>query len=792
MKRILAILTIAVLVAPSAAGAERINLAKGLEAKFNQPADYIGSEDPDDAKQLTDGVFCRPEGDFVTQRDRCVAWRGASTIEITFDLGESKLMGGFLLSTVGAGAAGYPKGVCVFASEDGKAWSFAGDLWSRSAMVKGYPNVELPGRWTAVSTDMPCRGRYVRFIVAKAKLVFGADEIEIYPGTDEKRAAACPVVEDPASALHGLEYNTRLMSDALKVGASDRFAARIQNARFAQDVPDARTELPFKGLHTEICAANAARLRKAGFTAPALWTCADKWAALDFLAVPPANAVPATVRPVALMRGETRATAVNLVNPTDAPLEATASLEGFPAELGGECREVMITETATLIPVCGALRPGKDGTVRFALPAGVTKQIWISFEKPRAKAGIYRGAVKVALSDGTALSAPVVVDLADVEFPAKPRLKVYGWDFHDEFEYGTWRFKAPKAEAGNRREMARIFQSVPWGCSDTVPRRRKEGGFDFTNWDRWMARFPEQKTFCAFLGLGGWTQVMRPFGRLDPKKPDFADEAGAYFEAWGRHVAEKTPGHKVYVCVFDEPRNPGMGRELVPWLKAIRRGAPALGTFEDPCFDDMSREDPEFWENLDVVCPMVMGTFGRNVEFIRSLKAKGKTLWFYQCMGPSRLYDPTGYYRMEAWLAAHFGGEGIGYWAFGCGAGIGDSFRAYDQKGTEYSPYFVMPTDAMAAKQSEGIREGMEDYEYLKMLKVEIVAAKARGVDTSLAEKVLAKSVRIALNQTGEKDRGAYSRADDRYWKTDKDRSAPDRARLGVLRMISKLRKATK
>ena len=764
------------------------NLAKGLTATFNKPADYVGSVDEGDAKQLTDGVRCKPNEDFVSQRDRCVAWRGASTIEITFDLGESKLMGGFLLSTVGAGGAGYPKGVCVFASEDGKTWSYAGNLWSKSAIIKGYPNVELPGRWTAESHDMPCRGRYVRFIIAKAKLVFGADEIEIYPGADEARAAACPVVADPAAALHGLEYNTRLMSDALKVGASDRFAARIQRARFAQDVPDARTELPFKGLHTEICAANAARLAAAGFTAPTLWTCEDKWAALDFLAVPPRNAVPATVRPVTLMRGETRATAVNIVNPTSAPLEVTASLEGFPAELGGECREGMITETATLVPVCSALRPGTNGVVSFALPAGVSKQIWISFERPRAKAGVYRGAVKAALSNGETLSAPVVVDLAAVDFPAKPRLHVYGWDFHDEFEYGTWRFKSLKAEAGNRREMDRIFMDVPWGCSDAAPRRGKDGKLDFEKWDRWMARFPEHRTFCLFLGLGGWTGQMRAFGQLDPKLPDFAEKAGAYFREWGEHVAKTTPDRKIIFNVFDEPRNPGTGKALVPWLRAVKCGGPNFANFTDPCFDDMAKEDPEFWELCDVVCPMVMGTFGRNVEFIKSLRAKGKTIWFYQCMGPARLYDPTGYYRMEAWLAAHFGGEGIGYWAFGCGGGIGDSFRAYDQKGTEYSPYCVMPTDAMAAKQSEGIREGVQDYEYLMMLKDRIAARKAAGQDAAALEKLADEATSRALGV----EKGAFKLVDSTDWKGGADHERAERVRLDILRALAPARESVK
>ena len=118
----------------------------------------------------------------------------------------------------------------------------------------------------------------------------------------------------------------------------------------------------------------------------------------------------------------------------------------------------------------------------------------------------------------------------------------------------------------------------------------------------------------------------------------------------------------------------------------------------------------------------------------------------------------------------------MGFWAFGCGGGQGDSWHAYAQPGTEYSPYFVSPTGTMPAKQSEGIREGVEDFEYLKMLEAAIASAAKRGVDVSRAQKMLESAPGQALAQ-----RRKYERSYQIQWKDRKVSGLMDRARLDVL-----------
>ena len=153
-------------------------------------------------------------------------------------------------------------------------------------------------------------------------------------------------------------------------------------------------------------------------------------------------------------------------------------------------------------------------------------------------------------------------------------------------------------------------------------------------------------------------------------------------------------------------------------MRPIRAaGIPEFASFEDPQFAEPWNVPAEFWDLCDIICP-ITDMVRRNelaLEFWTSLAARGKEVWLYSAHGPSRTFDPISYYRMQAWTAFRIGSResATHFWDF---AYRGDSWRAYSQPGTEYCPYFVSPTCVMDAKQSEAIREGVEDYEYLSML----------------------------------------------------------------------------
>jgi len=192
--------------------------------------------------------------------------------------------------------------------------------------------------------------------------------------------------------------------------------------------------------------------------------------------------------------------------------------------------------------------------------------------------------------------------------------------------------------------------------------------------------------------------------------------------------------------------------------------------------------DPEFYTTSDILCPN-MSIFLRGGEpyqtlFLDQQKA-GRELWFYSCSGPSKLLDPASYYRGQFWLNILHGGKGSCYWAFGDEAG--NSWNAYAQSRSCYSPLFLSPTTVTDAKQMEAIREGAEDYEYFVQLQARVADLQQKGVQSP------ALTQAETLLSTGPQEVVATMSVDSLRWAVEKDREVMDRVRLQVLETLERL-----
>jgi hypothetical protein len=95
---------------------------------------------------------------------------------------------------------------------------------------------------------------------------------------------------------------------------------------------------------------------------------------------------------------------------------------------------------------------------------------------------------------------------------------------------------------------------------------------------------------------------------------------------------------------------------------------------------------------------------------------------------------------------------------------------------------FLDDTSVVAGKQMEAIRESIEDYESLVMLRRAINRAKAAGKaapQAAAAEALLTNGVEQVLAARG---------ADKLFWRDPKDRGWADRLRVQVLRNLTALR----
>jgi hypothetical protein len=105
-----------------------------------------------------------------------------------------------------------------------------------------------------------------------------------------------------------------------------------------------------------------------------------------------------------------------------------------------------------------------------------------------------------------------------------------------------------------------------------------------------------------------------------------------------------------------------------------------------------------------------------------------------------RLFFPQNYYRDQAWRVFSIGGRGMGFWAFCDISGAPTAWNDY-QIPTSYSPAFLDKTTVYNSVHWNAVREGVEDFEELAMLRDAIGKSSNRAAKTQ-AQAVLDDAVK--------------------------------------------------
>jgi len=111
----------------------------------------------------------------------------------------------------------------------------------------------------------------------------------------------------------------------------------------------------------------------------------------------------------------------------------------------------------------------------------------------------------------------------------------------------------------------------------------------------------------------------------------------------------------------------------------------------------------------------------RHADRLSFLKSTGKPVWFYKCDGflsknPAMCFN---YFRKFGWVTFYYDIDGCGFWALS--GGHGDPWNDLDAQGVDgdgADPVIAYPgrDGFVSTRNSEGFREGIEDYKYLTLL----------------------------------------------------------------------------
>ncbi|MDD3587879.1 MAG: discoidin domain-containing protein [Thermoguttaceae bacterium] len=788
------------------------NIALGKSYSLSARPEYGLCTDPDDKIQLADGKTTT--GYFWTQKGT-VGWTRAGSVAITIDLGKVEPIDRVAFTSA-AGVAGvtWPAAAIVLVSEDGKDYyetcgNFLSDEQKRNGV---FDNNKYSIR-KLTSSPLSTRGRFVRLYLFSSGPFLFTDEVEIYRGTDRcmKRPLGKKATSDiqaygdqcrlssavqsrylnDVTAVHGMIQEAVKLGylDELKKNVLQQRVNRIRGQLLELPPPESkgfRAILPLSEDHAKLLAIQARLWNAAGMPALAAEV-VNRWELLPLVGRFPGNTTKANLD---LLRGESRPIAVNLYNSTSEPLKATvtASAAGKGAGPKVEFALVPWTDTNRYIPVQAAIvdlaRTGSKSDAFDILP-GVPCQLWVTVDSHGTAAGTYPINPKIEASDGTQVAVDTVVKVYPFDMPAKSSLLVGGWDYTDKLPaYSV----SQKCIDSFMKVCRQHHVNAPWSQSRTMFSCSVQGNpkaltVDTKLMEDWLARWSDAKEYFVFLAVG------KSFCGFQHGTPEFDHWVGQWARFWSDWFkGRKIDPSRVSLLVFDEPglhSNKDTVGMLCDWARAIKKANSGMRIWEDPVYTPPTKGPAELFEVSDTLCPNRPQWLAdpKNFEaFYLAEQKKGKTLHFYSCSGPLRLLDPYHYCLLQAWHCFKLDAKASFFWALTDGGGY-SCWNEYVLPRNAYCPMFIDPEDPVvySAKQMAAIKESVQDYETLTLLKKVIADARAKGkasAQVDQAAKTLEEGVERVLSAP---------EASDISWNKPGQRDAADAVRNQVLNLLIEL-----
>lgn len=686
-----------------------------------------------------------------------VGWNLVSPAVIVVDLESVQPISGFSYHTAaGTSDVTLPTAIHVAVSDDQKAWRYAGDLVKLSDAMKKAPQYGTYQRHTYVTHDVKVRGRYVAFGVA-SKIYVTTDEVEVFAGTSN---APDQSVKLQSSAASVLEY---MRSFTVKQGQSNRIkhdsaliateiarssipqasknllAARVKAAQKLdgiQPLPglDYKAIIPVNGAHRELLAIRGQLMAMQGFRPLTVWS-QQRYSWLPLLATPPKNAKAAIH--FAMLGNQFRAQSLLLTNASAAEKVVTLKLDGAPKGARSGWLKVDAaewTDTQRGIVISDALLPAEsqNGAYRVTVPAGTTRKVWLTVDSSKLTAGRFKSSLQVQ-SGGTQSKVPFNLDVSRVNMN-RPRISLGMWDESDSAEAGQAMGITALNKAAALKLMKSHYVDTAWGKRTTLPwpeakdfdaNNKLVTALNFDKLDKWIGEWPDARHFFNFV------YADRFFAGAEIGTPEFDARLGNWAVELSRHLKQIGIKPKQFgFMVIDEQRTDEHDAIVKAWANVLKKVTPEISIFQNPNWvrPDL-RKDQQALVQADVLSPMMPLYYRGGAPakaWYENLRKQGKLLWFYQCFGPARLFDPQRYYRYQAWHTYSIGGTGQGFWSFGdIGRQSNTSWNDYSNAPFfSFTPQFIDVDTMQTSVHWESVREGMQDYEELAMLRDSIAQCK--------------------------------------------------------------------
>lgn len=388
-----------------------------------------------------------------------------------------------------------------------------------------------------------------------------------------------------------------------------------------------------------------------------------------------------------------------------------------------------------------------DTLDRFDMEACTTRPVWVTVDVPAdAPAGLYRTTVEVTGQGVARRRLPLELQVREHRLPPASEwrfhldlwqhpaavARVEGLELWSDAHFEALRPLVRMLSDAGQKVVTATLNRDPWNhqCYDAYDpmirwSRRADGTwhYDYTRFDRWV-------TLCREEGIVGsincysllpWNNLLEyrdeATGELreveaDPATPRFEEYWAPFLRDFTAHLDER--GWLGLCNVAMDERDPATMERAV---ELLRRVAPELGIALADNHASYRR-----YPDLEDVCVQMDCRVAD--EDLARRRSEGLVTTYYVCCSSAFPNTFTFSQPWEAcymgWFAAAAGYDGLLRWAY-------NSWPADPQRDSRFTAWpagdtFIVYPGARSSVRFERLREGIQDYEKIRLLREELMA----------------------------------------------------------------------
>ena len=375
----------------------------------------------------------------------------------------------------------------------------------------------------------------------------------------------------------------------------------------------------------------------------------------------------------------------------------------------------------------------------------VCRPLWITVYAPAGtKPGDYSGTITLSAEGMKKVVAYVKCRIWNFDLPVASHLKTHSWD---QIEYMADFYNLEELPLEWYQNFCELllknrFNPGSAGVNYVSEKPDSKGNYDFSKVEKVLK-------YCIDRGLDRFSIVQMKKGLYTPEE---AEKVYRFVEAYAKFLKEKGWLDKALVELWDEPTDleyPYI-KERAERLKKIEPDLRLQLFAEGGPYDFFDRSTDKYGLNnlIDIWAPV-------NIIESPETQAKGGEIWTYYCTlaresAPNFYIDcPAIYQRSIAWYSWMYGVDGFEHWSSNYYWRNVKKGKPMDEKWPnvpwDSRTYYYFNGEGQlvypgpdgipySSVRLENFRDGMDDYEYLYILKELLIKYEGNSTDPELNE----------------------------------------------------------